>query len=113
MIKLLATIALCASASVAEAATLTLPTITIVNPPPASTSITCIEVTPLPFAPVAAGTVLWNCSVAPSNWTGTVSLSGGNQITLTPATGNTFQVIVGATPLDAGTYSPGTITSTP
>jgi hypothetical protein len=32
---------------------------------------------------------------------------------VSPATGNAFTVIVGATALAAGTYTPGTITATP
>lgn len=99
-------------ASGADAATLTLPSITITNPPLASTSITCTQVTPLPFAPVASGTALFHCTVAPNNWSGTVALSGGNSITTSPPNGNTFDVIA-AQVLQAGTYSPGTITSTP
>lgn len=101
------------AASSANAATLTLPSFTIVNPPPPSTSITCNQVSPLPFAPVAVGTVMWNCTVAPSNWSGTVSLSGSNSVQVSPATGNQFTVLVGPNPLPAGTYVPGTLTSTP
>lgn len=101
------------AASSAEAATLALPSFTVSNPPPASTSITCNQVSPLPFAPVAVNTVLWNCTVAPSNWTGTVSLSGSNSVSVSPATGNLFTVMVGPNALTAGTYVPGTITATP
>lgn len=97
----------------AHAATLTLPSFTISNPPPLSTLITCNQVTPLPFAPVPVNTVLWTCTVAPSNWTGTVSLSGSNSVTPSPTNGNQFTVMVGPNPLAAGTYTPGTITATP
>jgi hypothetical protein len=109
----LALLLLAAIGSSASAATLTLPTITIVNPPSPSVSITCVQVSPLPFAPVAPATALFHCSVAPADWTGTVTLSGGNSLTLGPTTGNLFDVIVGPTALAAGTYAPGTITSTP
>jgi hypothetical protein len=100
-------------ASAAHAATLTLPSVTIVNPPPPSTAITCNQVSPIPFAPVAPDTVIWNCTVAPSNWTGTLSITGGNSLAVTPATGNAFSVVVGATALAAGTYPSETITATP
>lgn len=101
------------AASSANAATLTLPTFTIVNPPPPSTLITCNQVSPLPFAPVAVNTVIWSCTVAPSNWSGTVTLSGGNSVQVSPATGSQFTVQVGPNPLPAGTYVPGTLTPTP
>jgi hypothetical protein len=113
MKRLLLSAALVLSASAADAATLTLPSFTIVNPPPPSTSITCTQVAPFPFAPVAVGTILWNCSVAPANWVGTVSLSGSNSVTLSGTNGNAFSVQVGPTALVAGTYVPGNITSTP
>jgi hypothetical protein len=100
-------------ASIADAATLTLPSFTVSNPPPPSTAITCTETSPIPFAPVAVGTALWSCTVAPSNWLGTVTLSGGNSLTTSPPNGNLFSVVVGPTALSAGTYVPGTITATP
>lgn len=102
-----------ASLAMANAATLTLPNVVITNPPVPSTGITCNQTTPLPFAPVAPATVIFSCSVAPSTWTGTVSLSGGNSLVLGPLGGTAFNVVVGSTALVAGTYAPGTITATP
>lgn len=121
-LALIAALLLGVSSAAHAAASLTLPTITIHNPPVVSTTITCTNPTfpapvdpsnNLPFATIAPGTALWNCVVAPSNWTGTVSLPGAPDLTTSPPSGNLFNVIVGATPLAAGTYSPGTLTSTP
>lgn len=96
--------------ALAQGATLVLPSV-VVNSP-ASTSITCTA-TGAPYtAPLAAGTTVFNCTVAPATWTGTVSLSG-SQFTLSTLSGVTFNVLVGATALTAGTYSPGTLTATP
>ncbi len=80
---------------------------------PASTSITATPVTGL-VAPVSPGTVLYNCTVAPSNWTGSVGLSGtpADMVVGTVSTGS-FTIVVGASSLGAGTYSGGTITTTP
>ena len=107
---LLAAVASFALISGANAASLTLPSVTVTGQT-ASTSISC---TPYPTltAPVAAGTLLTSCTVSPSNWTGAVSISG-TQFIVSSLTGNTFNVSVGAAPLAAGTYNPGTLTSVP
>lgn len=92
----------------ASAATLTLPSVTIVGAP--STAISCA---PYPANPSGlAGTVLTTCTVAPAGWSGAVSLSG-SQFVVTGLVGTTFNVAVGASPLPAGTYQPGVLTSMP
>lgn len=94
----------------ANAASLTLPSVTVTGQT-ASTSIACAAY-PALAAPVAAGTVLTTCTVAPAGWSGAVSLSG-TQFVVAGLSGVTFNVVVGATPLAAGTYTPGTLTSVP
>jgi hypothetical protein len=56
----------------ASAATLTLPSVTITSAP--STLITCTATAASYAAPMAVGTVAFNCSVQPQSWTGAVSL---------------------------------------
>jgi hypothetical protein len=92
-------------------ATLTLPQITISSP--VSTSITATPVTGL-TAPVASGTVLYNCTVAPATWLGTVALSGtpADMVVGTISTG-AFTIVVGASALGSGSFSGGTITTSP
>ena len=91
------------------AATLTLPPITVTTPP--STAITCTAISSGLTAPVAAGTTITTCTVAPAGWTGAIALS--NAAFVVSFTGpNTFTLNVGATPLVAGTYNE-TVTSTP
>lgn len=95
----------------AYAATLTLPSITVTSAP--STSIACVPTGIALQEPVVAGAVLFTCTVAPSNWTGAVAISSGPQFVVSGLSGNTFSVTVGAVPLAAGTYQPGTLTSVP
>ncbi len=59
----------------ARAASTTL-ALNLTAPVGTSTSVTCTAVTPAPQVPVAAGTNLATCVVAPPTWTGTVALSG-------------------------------------
>ncbi len=94
----------------AIAATMTVPPFTVSEGP--STGITCSAISSSLVAPVAAGTVLASCTVAPSGWTGTVTVSGSTLVA-SSLTGNTFNLAVGATPLAAGTYSGITVTSAP
>lgn len=94
----------------AKAASLTLPSVTVTGQT-ASTSITCGPY-PVLTAPVAAGTLLTSCTVAPAGWTGAISISG-TQFIVSSLSGNGFNVSVGSTPLAAGTYQPGTLTSVP
>lgn len=104
----------------AYAATLTLPSVTFTQLP-AATGITCNEV---PAANLVipnggnlpAGTVIFNCTVAPGNWTGAVSLAGGNPdgvFAVSGLSGNTFNVAL-AQPVSApATDAPGTLTAIP
>lgn len=92
-------------------ATLTLPSITISTPP--STAVTATPVAGL-VAPCAPGTVLYNCTVTPATWLGAVALTGTPaDMVVGPITPGAFTIVVGSTPLGAGTYSGGTITTTP
>jgi hypothetical protein len=97
-------------ASSAIAATLVLPSVTVTSA--ASTAITCSAVGAPYSAPLAAGTVVFTCSVAPASWVGAVSLSG-SQFVVTALSGASFSVAVGAAALAAGSYAPGTLTSVP
>ena len=97
-------------ASSAIAATLVLPSVTVTSP--ASTTITCNPVGAPYTAPLAAGTVVFTCTVAPANWVGAVSLSG-SQFVVTTLSGASFSVAVGASALTAGSYAPGTLTTVP
>lgn len=97
-------------ASPACAATLVLPAFSVSTG--ASTGITCSSFAPGLVAPVAPGTVLASCVVAPNNWVGAVTQSNpALAINMTTATG--FQLVVGAAPLAAGSYPATTITSAP
>lgn len=100
-----------AIAAPAFGATLTLPSVTVTSAP--STAITCSPSGAALVAPVPAGTVLFACTVAPAGWTGAVSISSGPQFVVTGLSGAAFSVSVGTTPLVAGTYAPGTLTTTP
>ena len=73
-----------------------------------STSVACTPLTTL-TAPVAAGTLICPIAVVPSGWTGVFTLSGANATSFA-LSGSTL--VVGATPLAAGSYSV-TITATP
>lgn len=110
MKRFLVLLAFLALAGSAIAASLTLPSVTVTSAP--STSITCTAVAASYPAPMAVGTVAFNCSVSPSTWTGAVSISG-SQFGVTALVGNKFNVaVIGAT-LAAGTYQPGTVTTLP
>jgi len=98
--------------SIANAATLTLPSFTV-PAGPVSTGITCSPISNTLSTPVAPGTVLTSCTVAPASWIGAVSLSTGPQFGVANLNGNTFNVIVGPIALAAGTYNPGTLQSVP
>jgi hypothetical protein len=99
-------------ASHADAATLALPGVVFTSAP--STSIACTETAASNLVvPVAAGTVIFSCTVAPSTWTGTVSLSGGSPFTLTAPVGNAFNVTLSAAVTAPATDQPGTLTTSP
>ena len=94
-------------------ATLTLPSVTITGVD--STSITATAVGGPWAGSLPAGTVVYNCTVAPANWNGAVSLSGGvdGQFVVAGLAGYKFSVTVGSTDLPPGTYNPGTLTTVP
>lgn len=98
-----------ALAGMAKAATLTLPSFTVSGP--SSTAITCTAISSSLVAPVASGTTLSTCTVAPTGWSGAIALTNP-QLAVASFQGNTFNLVVGATPLQAGTYGE-TVTSTP
>lgn len=110
MKRLLAFVASLALAGPAVAATLTLPSVTVTSPP--SASVTCTAVAVSYPAPMAVGTIAFNCSVSPSTWTGAVSISG-SQFGVMALVGNKFNVAVIGAALAAGTYQPGTVTTLP
>ncbi len=96
----------------ARAATLALPSVVFTSP--SSTSITCTETAASNLVvPVASGTVIFTCTVAPSNWAGTVSLSGGSPFTISGLSGNTFNVSLSTAVTTPATNSPGTLTTSP
>ena len=72
----------------------------IINSPP-STNISC----PLQSsytAPLAAGATVCAISIAPTGWSGALTLSGANASAFALSGSN---LVVGSTPLNAGTYS--------
>lgn len=76
-----------------------------------STGIACSPVSTTLVAPVATGVVITSCVVSPSAWAGTITLS--NPALAVAVTGtNTFNLVVPATALVAGTYTE-TVTSSP
>jgi hypothetical protein len=96
----------------AAAATLALPGVVFTGP--VSTSITCTETAAANLVvPVAAGTVIFQCTVQPTNWLGAVSLSGGSPFALTTPVGNTFNVILSTAVTAPATDQPGTLTTVP
>jgi hypothetical protein len=109
-LRLIASLAAMLGATAAHAASLTLPSVTVTGP--ISTVITCNAVAAKYPPPLAAGTVVFNCSVAPTGWVGSVSLSG-SQFLVANLNGVTFTVNVGPTALPTGDYQPGTLQSSP
>lgn len=75
----------------------------------ASTAVSCNGLASSLAAPVAAGAFLCSIGVAPSGWTGTLSLSGANASSFAISGSGLY---VGATALGAGSYAV-TITATP
>lgn len=113
MRKLFLAAALTFTALSAQAATLTLPSVTFTSP--ASTAITCNETAAANLVvPVAAGTVIFTCTVAPSTWTGAVSLNDPTGIfTVSGLSGNTFNVVLALAISAPATDAPGTLTTVP
>lgn len=96
--------------ALAHAATLTLPSVTVTSA--ASTSIACTPTAASYPAPMAVGTVAFNCTVQPAGGTYAVSISG-SQFGVTALSGSNFSVSVIGSALPAGSYSPGTLTAVP
>ena len=98
----------------ADAAQIVLPSVVITMPGVASQTPVCTKTTTPLVAPVAAGTVVFSCVVPPSGWAGAVQFSGGSPFSVTPLSGNTFNVILSASITAATTFpAPGTITTLP
>ena len=110
MKRLLATTCACLIALPTFAATLTIPTFTVASG--ASASITCSSISSALVAPVPAGTVLSSCIVAPGTWTGTIT-QNNPALAVVVTTPESFNLVVGSTPLAAGTQPATTITATP
>ncbi|MGH7158830.1 MAG: hypothetical protein ACREFS_01965 [Acetobacteraceae bacterium] len=97
------------SGGVANASTVTL---SIVINSSASTSVTCSPASGF-VSPLAGGTEICPITVAPTGWSGSLSLSGTNASDFAIASGTSGQeLVVGSTALAAGSYSV-TITATP
>ena len=108
-IKVLFAAIVLGSVTSAEAATLSL---TVVVNGPASTAIAC----PIPAtftAPLAAGTVICPITVTPSNWSGTLSLSGPNASAFAISSGGTQNLVVGSAAITAAGNLSVTINAAP
>ena len=109
----LAAFALLLAASSAYAITLTLPAVVFTSPP--STSIACTETAAANLVvPVAVGTVIFNCTVSPTAWNGTVVAPLlAAPFTTTAVVGNTFNVTLSAGVTAPATDAPGTLSVSP
>lgn len=95
----------------ADAALLNLPAVAIIAP--TSGSIVCSEVGGAgSIHPGAPSTVVFNCTVSPATWSGTVTVTN-NKFVVQNLVGTTFDVAIGAAAIAPGTISAGTLTSTP
>lgn len=100
------------SSAAAQGATITLPSVTFTTP--ASTSITCTETAAANLVvPVAANTVIFSCTVAPSTWTGTVAGSLNAPFAVAGLSGNTFNIVLSTAVTAAATDTPGSVTTSP
>jgi hypothetical protein len=75
---------------------------------PASTSVTCTRSSGAFTLPVAAGTVVATCTVAPTTWLGTLAVSGNSAFGM-----NGSQVVVGSGGYDTTGSVSLTVTATP
>jgi hypothetical protein len=89
------------------ATTLTLPNVTFTGPP--GTAITCTQTTASLVVPVPAGTVIFNCTVSPTNWSGAVQSTLNPPFGISGLTGNTFNVVLTAQVTVPGTVAPGVV----
>lgn len=100
------------TAGVAHGATLALPSVVFTSP--ASTSIACTETAAANLVvPVAAGTVIFSCTVTPSTWSGTVTGVAAPFAVPSGAVGSAFNVTLATAVTAAGTDAPGTLVTTP
>lgn len=79
---------------------------------PVSTGITCTPTASSFAVPVAAGTVLANCTVAPSTWAGAFAVSGAVGI-VSAGSGVNYTIQVGTSPYTAVGSVTETVTATP
>lgn len=100
---------LCGFAIKAEAATLSMTV--VINSAP-STTITC-PISSTFTAPVAPGTVICQLTVAPSNWSGTLSLSGPNASMFAISSGATQSLVVGSSAITTPGIQSVTINAAP
>ena len=110
MKKLLFICAMLLVGSQARAATLTLPSVTFTSP--ASTTIACTQTGSL-AVPVAAGSVIFTCTVSPATWIGSVAANLVAPFAVSGLSGDTFSIIVSSAVTVAGTVSPGSVTTSP
>lgn len=85
-------------------------------PTPNATSIVCTQTVVSLIVPVAAGTVMFNCTVSPTGWVGSVALSNSvpaGLYTVVNQSGVTFQVALASAVTVAQTTMPGTLNATP
>lgn len=116
MPKVFTTLALLVlSAAGANAAQLVLPSVVITLPATGvSQTPVCTKPTAPLMAPAAAGTVVFSCVVPPEGWTGTLQFSGGSPFSVTPLSGNKFNVVLSDDVTTAQSFAtPGTITTAP
>lgn len=104
LVTLLCATALCTNANAASTSL----SITVVTSGVPSTAVSC-PLAPLYSAPLAIGSQICAITVTPSNWTGTLTLSGTNASSFALSGTN---LVVDGTALVAGTYAV-TITATP
>jgi hypothetical protein len=99
------------SLNTAKAATVTLPSVTFTTS--ASTSIACVQTSASLAVPVAAGTVIFSCTVSPSGWSGVITASLNAPFAVSGLSGNTFNIVVSSQVTSAGTVAPGSVSSAP
>lgn len=100
-----------ALASVAYAASFTVPSFTLQGPPSTGTVCTPTAAASGLASAAPAGTVMFNCVVSPSNWVGGVSLTDP-ALQVVGLSGSAFNLSLVANGV-AQTYAAGTGTTTP
>jgi len=98
----------------AQSASVTFPSVTFTSP--VSTAITCNQNTPAGgwVVPVAAGTVIFSCTVTPPAWQGGVNQTGLNPpFGVGGLSGSQFNIIITSAVTTAGTVNPGSVSAMP